>query len=154
LVTVPLAGIPLGSNGYVFDMLQGGRTVYNSGIVVAPQAFEPLELRVRTDGGSVIGTVLDGTMRPVAGATVSLAPLVQYRQNPALFRTATSDETGRFFVTGIRPGEYKLLAWESIQPGANMNAEILNDYRNNEYPVTVPANIQVETKITVIPRGN
>ena len=152
LATVPLAGVPLGSNGYVFDMLQGGRTVYNTGIEVGTQAFEPLELHVRTDGGSVIGTVFDGTMRPVRGATVTLAPLVQYRQNPALFRTATSDENGRFFVTGIRPGEYKLLAWESIQPGANINPEILYDYRNKEYPITVPANIQVETKVTVIPR--
>jgi len=153
LVTVPLAGAPLGSNGYVADILQGGRTVYNSGISVGTQSFEPLELHIRTDGGDVDGVVLDGTLRPVPGATVVLAPLVQYRQNPALFRVATSDEAGRYTMTGIRPGEYKILAWADIQPGAYLNTTILNDYRNNEMPVTVPGNIRVETKVTAIPRN-
>jgi hypothetical protein len=31
LVSVPLAGAPLGPNSYVADILQGGMTVYNTG---------------------------------------------------------------------------------------------------------------------------
>jgi len=152
LVSVPLAGVPLGPNAYVADILQGGMTVYNTGIFVSTQSFDPLEVRVRTDGGSVSGIVLDGKLIPFAGATVALAPLVQYRQNPALYRVAVTDETGSFSMSGIRPGEYKLLAWDSIPPGAYMNAEFLSNYTDKEYPVTVPANIQVQTKLTVIPQ--
>jgi hypothetical protein len=150
LVSVPLAGAPLGPNAYVADILQGGMTVYDTGISVGTQAFEPLEVRVRTDGGSVEGIVLDGKLIPFAGATVVLTPLVQNRQNPALYRVAISDETGRFSMSAIRPGNYKLLAWDSITPGAYMNAEILSNYVEKEYPVTVAANIRVQAKITVI----
>ena len=134
LVSVPLAGAPLGPNAYVADILQGGMTVYNSGISVGTQAFDLLEVRVRTDGGGVDGIVLDGKLIPFAGATVVLAPLVQNRQNPALYRVAISDETGHFSMSAIRPGEYKLLAWDSITPGAYMNAEVLSNYVEKEYP--------------------
>jgi hypothetical protein len=150
LVSVPLAGAPLGPSAYVADILQGGMTVYNTGISVGTQAFDPLEVRVRTDGGSVEGLVLDGKLIPFSGATVVLTPLVQNRQNPALYRVAISDESGHFSMTSIRPGEYKLLAWDSITPGAYMNAEILSNYVEKEYPVTVPANIRVQTRLTVI----
>jgi len=154
LVSVPLAGAPLGPNSYVADILQGGMTVYNTGISVGTQAFDPLEVRVRTDGGSVEGIVLDGKLTPFAGATVVLAPMVQLRQNPALYRVAISDETGRFSMTAIRPGDYRLLAWDSITPGAYMNSEVLSNYVEKEYPVTVAANIRVQTKITVISTKN
>jgi Carboxypeptidase regulatory-like domain len=150
LVSVPLAGAPLGPNAYVADILQSGMTVYNTGISVGTQAFDPLDVRVRTDGGSVEGIVLDGKLVPFAGATVVLAPMVQHRQNPALYRVAISDEAGRFVMSAIRPGDYKLLAWDSITPGAYMNAEILSNYVEKEYPVTVAANIRVQTRVTVI----
>jgi hypothetical protein len=154
LVSVPLAGAPLGPNAYVADILQGGRAVYDTGISVGTQAFEPLDVRVRTDGGSVDGIVLDGKLIPFAGATVVLAPMIQYRQNPALYRVAISDEAGRFSMTAIRPGDYKLLAWDSITPGAYMNAEILSNYVEKEYPVTIAANIRVQTRVTVISTRN
>jgi hypothetical protein len=154
LSTVALAGAPLGSNAYVFDIQQSGRSVYNTGIFVGPQAFDALDVHVRTDGGGVNGIVLDGRLLPVAGATVVLAPLVQYRDNPALFRVGVSDETGRFVMSGIRPGEYKMLAWDSIAAGAYLNPQILADYRDKEMPVTISGNIQVETKLTVISTGN
>jgi hypothetical protein len=150
LVSVPLAGAPLGPSAYVADILQRGVTVYNSGISVGTQAFDPLEVRVRTDGGSVEGIVIDGKLVPFAGATVVLVPLVQDRQNPALYRVAISDDMGHFFMTAIRPGDYKLLAWDSITPGAYMNPEILSNYVAKEYPVSVSANIRVQAKLTVI----
>jgi hypothetical protein len=150
LVSVPLAGAPLGPNAYVADILQGGMTVYNTGISVGTQAFDPLDVRVRTDGGSVDGIVVDEKLVPFAGATVVLVPMVQHRQNPALYRVAISDETGHFSMSAIRPGDYKLLAWDFITPGAYMNAEILSNYVEKEYPVTVAANIRVQTKVTVI----
>ena len=150
LTTVALAGAPLGSNAYVFDILQSGRTVYNTGVFVGPQAFDELDVHVRTDGGGVNGIIQDGRLLPVAGATVVLAPLVQYRDNPALFRITVSDDAGRFSMYGIRPGEYKMLAWDSIAAGAYLNPQLLADYRDKEMPVTISGNIQVETRLTVI----
>jgi hypothetical protein len=154
LTTVALAGAPLGSNSYVFDIQQSGRSVYNTGVFVGPQSFDSLEVHVRTDGGGVSGIILDARLLPVGGATVVLAPLVQYRDNPALFRVTLSDERGRFAMSGIRPGEYKMLAWDSIAMGAYLNPQILGDFRDKEMPVTISGNIQVETKLTVISTGN
>jgi hypothetical protein len=150
LPTSPLTGAPLGTNGYVDDILQSGKTVYDNGIYVGNHAVEPLEVRVRTDGGSVEGVVMDAKRNPYAGATVVLVPPIQHRQNPALFKVATSDAAGRFSMTGIRPGEYKLLAWDSIPTGAYMNAAVLDSYKEVQVSVNVPANIHVETQLNLI----
>jgi len=37
-------------------------------------------------------------------------------------------------MSAVRPGECKLLAWDSMTPGAYMNAEILSNYVEKEYP--------------------
>jgi len=151
LATVSLPGAPIESSAYVADILQSGLSVFDSGIFIGAQTVEPLDVRVRTDGGSVVGVVLDANRIPFAGATVVLIPPVHRRQNPALYKSAIAYSFGRFSMSGIRPDEYKLLAWESIPPDAYMNADVLSNYKEKETSVIVSANIPIETPLFVIP---
>jgi hypothetical protein len=50
LVSVPLAGAPLVRTRMLPISCRAGMTVYNTGISVGTQAFDPLDVRVRTDG--------------------------------------------------------------------------------------------------------
>jgi len=53
--------------------------------------------------GSVAGTVYDSVARaPVANAVVQLVAA----QNPAVVRSATSDDRGRFAIDSVLPGQY------------------------------------------------
>jgi hypothetical protein len=150
LAVVPLSGPPLNPNAYVADIRQSGMSIYDDGLGIGFQNIQPLEILVKTDGGAVEGTVHDSNQKPVAGATVVLLPPMQHRQNPALFKTATSDASGHFSLIGIRPDEYKLLAWDSILPGAYMNSDFIKQYEDKETSVNVPASIHLDAQIAVI----
>jgi len=64
----------------------------------------------------------------VPSSTVVLVPQAGRRQNPALYKTVRSDADGRFTLSSVPPGAYKLFASQSIPPGAYQNAEFISKY--------------------------
>ena len=65
-------------------------------------------------GGRIDGTVIDERGRPVSGIQAVLVPA----RRPArvdLYKTAITDDAGRFVFRGIAPGDYKVLAWEALE---------------------------------------
>jgi hypothetical protein len=59
-----------------------------------------------------VGTV-EGATEP--GALVVLIP-ARNRERTELFRPITADSAGHFNIPNVAPGEYTLVAWESIEP--------------------------------------
>jgi hypothetical protein len=53
---------------------------------------------------------------------VALVPEAARRENLALYLSAATDASGRFVMRGIPPGDYKLIAWESVRLFAYQNA--------------------------------
>ena len=141
----------LPDNSYVADIRQNGMSVFDSGISVTSQASAPVEIFINTNGGSVDGIVRDGNLIPASGATVALVPQEQHRQNPALYKSARSDAAGRFLLTGIAPGNYKLFAWDSIPPGAYRNATFVSQYEDQGMAVNVSPAIPLHTGVKLIP---
>ena len=98
------------------------------------------------------GTALDSTGKPVAGATVVLAPAQTKRQNRALYRTATADGDGKFSIRSVAPGSFRLFAWQQpVTGGAYYNAAFLAKYEDRSRPVNVTQGGTVSQQITVIP---
>jgi hypothetical protein len=65
-------------------------------------------------GGRVDGVVVDDRGRAVPGVQAALIPA----KRPAradLYKTAITDGSGRFDIRGIPPGDYRVLAWESLE---------------------------------------
>jgi hypothetical protein len=59
--------------------------------------------------GSVEGTVANAaTGEPLRRATIMLLPMQQGPQQPSGIRTASTDAGGRFVVTGVPPGTYRI----------------------------------------------
>jgi hypothetical protein len=143
---------PLPPNTYVADVLQGGLSIYDSGLLITEQSVAPLEVVVRTNGGSIGGVVRDSAQQmPAAGATIVLVPQTQHRQNQSLFMSVTSDASGHFSMTAISPGIYKLFAWDSIEPGAFQNATFLSQYEEKGLAVSVAPAIHLDTSLILIP---
>lgn len=44
------------------------------------------------------------------------------------YRKTVSDQSGHFSLRGLRPGQYTLLAWESVDGEAYYNPEFLKQY--------------------------
>jgi hypothetical protein len=69
-----------------------------------------------------------------------LIPDPNHRQESNLFRDATTDQDGRFTIRGIKPGDYKLFAWDDIEPGIWWDPQFLSHYEAKGEDVKVEAN--------------
>ena len=133
---LPPTPMPVSANAYVADVTQGGRSVYDSGLIVTAEAPAPLEVVIRTDSGTVSGVVTGMDGKPVPYTAVVLVPDTR-RQNPNLYKTATSDLQGHFSMTRVAPGSYKAFAWMSLAAGAYENADFMSRYESRGIPVRV-----------------
>ena len=110
------------------------------------QANEPLALSVRSNAGRITGVATNADGKIGTDTTVVLVPDEAFRQNSMLFRTARPDETGKFTLTRIAPGSYKLFAWEGVQNTAWLNPEFLGRNESDGIAVTVGAGTTSDVK--------
>ncbi len=112
---------------FVKALLAGGRDLNDSGINVNGGTVA-LDLLASTNGGMVEGVVTDHQGQPVANAVVVAVPEVRMRGRMDRYRKTQSDQNGRFQLQGIRPGDYTVLAWESLDGEEYYNPDFLKAY--------------------------
>ena len=111
---------------YVKSIRSGEADVLADGLTVTASGAATLEVVIAPDAGDVQGGVSDKDQQPVAGATIVLAPAQRTRMD--LFKTTTSDQNGHYELGSISPGDYKLFAWDDVEPGAWNDPDFLKDY--------------------------
>jgi hypothetical protein len=117
---------------YVSDVRHGGRSIFDTGMDVGADPLNSLDVQIRNDGASLQGVVLDLDKKPLPKASVVLVPPENRRQNRQLYRPVTADEAGRFNITGIAPGNYKVFAWPGAAPGIT-SPQVAGTYFNPRY---------------------
>lgn len=82
----------------------------------ADDAPPPLDVRIGSQGGQVVGRAVTADPKVVAsGATVVLIPDPPAGRVQA-YQTAHADEYGNFLLRGLPPGKYVLVAWLDSPP--------------------------------------
>jgi len=132
--------MPATSGIYVADIRQSGRSVLDQGrITVGKDSADPVEVVLAADGGRIEGTV-EGADKTSTTVRVSLIPEGARRDNLLLYRRAALVQ-GRFALTDVPPGNYRLYAWEDLPVGADENAEFMAAYGTRGRAVTVRAGV-------------
>jgi hypothetical protein len=76
--------------------------------------------------GTVNGVVTNESGNPIQGATVVLVPdSASRRDSPQAYRPAQAFQQGRYTLSALAPGKYKIFAWEKIEANAWMDPEVL-----------------------------
>lgn len=145
---VQILGLP--ENAYVADIQQDFTSVYDSGISVSDKPSGPLEIRIAANAGAVEGTVYTTDKKVVPFATVTLIPSQEHRQNPDLFKTVTSDALGQFVISGVRPDNYRLLAWDRVPPGASRNEGFVGKYEGQGSVIRVVAGSKTTVDVSLV----
>ncbi|HET9218288.1 MAG TPA: carboxypeptidase-like regulatory domain-containing protein [Terriglobia bacterium] len=136
---------PALQNAYVKSVRLGAVDVLNNGLSVDAQSGAALEVVIASNPGRV-----DGDVGRLPNATVALVPAARMRR-PDLYKSVLTDAEGRFEFQGVPPGEYLLLAWNNVEPGAWMNADFLKPYEDRGRLVRVgEGSRQTVTQLSVL----
>jgi hypothetical protein len=135
---------------YVAAMTKGSTNVFDDGFDLDKQNAQlPIHIEVDMAGELVEGNVRIGQDKDAANAMVVLVPATR-RNNPALYKTATTDAKGHFVIRGVAPGVYNAFAWESVLPGAYQNEEFLTKNQSRGRVVNVQAGTRSEVLLDLI----
>jgi protocatechuate 3,4-dioxygenase beta subunit len=112
---------------FLKSALAGGRDVVNSGLSVSGGAIA-LDLVASASGAVVDGVAANSKGEPVANAVIVAVPEARLRGRVDHYRKTVSDQSGRFTLHGVPPGDYTLFVWESVDGEAYYNPEFISAY--------------------------
>jgi protocatechuate 3,4-dioxygenase beta subunit len=142
--TVMVSGVP--DNCYVKSIRFGGQEVPEDGVDIAGGG--PFEITLSATAAEVDGAVVDKEGKPVANATVALIPK---DGPPTAIKANNTDENGAVAFKGLKPGDYRLLAWEDVPSGAYQDPEFLKPFEGRAASVKLDPSAKQAVQVKVIP---
>jgi Carboxypeptidase regulatory-like domain len=142
---------PLPEDAYIKDIREGDQSILTSGLdITGGQVPGDLEILLSPNGGRVDGTVVKDN-KSFSGATVVLVPDdPAMRKNSRWYKQATTDQYGSFSLRGVRPGDYKIFAWEKVEPGAYEDPAFLKPFEDQGKAVESKESGQVNLQLSLI----
>jgi len=137
------------SNQYVKSVRFGNQDGMDGFHVQSPNDGQ-LDIVLSSSFGSIDGRIVNQRREPVANATVVLIPDPPLRQRTSMYITPAVDVYGKFHLDAM-PGQYKVFAWEDVEPGAWLDSAFMNAYESRGRPVTVSDGSKDSIEVSVIP---
>jgi hypothetical protein len=140
------------SEWFLKSVAAGGRDVADVGFSVGG-GTSTLDLRITASGNGAAaeGVATDQKGEPVADAVVVAVPEARWRSHPDRYRKAVTDQRGRFTLRGLPPGDYTLVAWESVDGEAYYNAEFLKSYEGRGKTMHLNQGDRANVQLNVVP---
>jgi len=136
---------------YLKEVRLGSQDVRES-LNVSSGGVAGLEILIGADGGTVSGRALTEESLPSPGAMVMLLPSDEKRIRIDA-KHGQADQHGRFVVPGVRPGDYRLVALEELDPsefmGLQRDEEFAAKFKDKGVTVRVSASGQHALDVTV-----
>jgi len=136
---------------YMKSATSGGVDILAKPLHVDLASPAPLRISLGSDGGHLEGAVYDMADHTFdAGASVVLVPDAARRNLPSQFFVAQSGDDGRFSISGIPPGNYKLFAWQGLEPNAYLDPSFLEGYEAVGVAVSISPRSDIQASVRVI----
>jgi protocatechuate 3,4-dioxygenase beta subunit len=141
----------LPAGDYVKSIRLGNADVLNDGLHLTGPPQGLLEIVIGANAGSIEGSVSNDRQQALPNATVVLVPDLRLRQRSDLYKVVTTDNAGRFRITGVTPGDYKLFAWENLESGAWQDPAFIGAYENAGRPIHIYEGNSENLQLQVVP---
>ena len=110
-----------------------------------------LDLVASANGAVAEGIATNQKDEPVADAVVVAVPETRFRSRPERYHKAIADQSGRFTLRGLPPGDYTLFAWESVDGEAYYNPEFLKSYEGQGKTLSLGEGERKSLQLRAIP---
>lgn len=148
---VQLAGDASGtSEWFLKSAVAGASDIADTGLTVSGSAAA-VDIVLSANGGILKGIAVNHKGEPVADAVVVAVPEARLRSRLDRFRSTHSDQSGRFSLHGLPPGDYALFAWESIDGQPYYDPGFLTSYDGQGKAVHVNEGEPISTQLEMIP---
>ena len=87
--------------------------------------------------------------KPAAGVTVALIP---NSRRYLLYNSTLTDDHGAFTFKSVTPGDYRVFAWEQVEPNAFLDADFLRPFEGKGENVSLEDSERKSVTMKAIPR--
>ena len=134
------------SDYFLESVNAGGRDSRDTGLTVNTGSIL-LDVVLSPKGAKLTGVVVDEKGQPVANAVVVAMPEEKFRKRSERYAKATTDQRGQFSMQGLIPGQYSLLAWESLDGDSYLDADFRKQFE--EQAVSVRAESSQSARVSL-----
>lgn len=142
---------PLPPELYLKAMTLGGKDVLNEEMNLQSNVSDVLTIVLSTIAATVSGEVKRQSKEQVLPAVILLAPAVHSMGTLSLYRTRFTDAEGKFSFGGMPPGDYRLFAFEELEPGSWEAFDFLKPFAASGVPVRLTEQQKSSVELTRIP---
>jgi hypothetical protein len=132
------------SNYYVKSVRYGGREYPQWAIDLSGEG--DLDIAISAKAATVEGSVVDPQGKPAANAAIVIATVGG--AGPLI--TGNADASGNFYFAGLRPGDYRVYAWDAAAPEATDAPPSLAPFESAGKPVTLAESARQKIQVTAI----
>jgi hypothetical protein len=138
-------------DAYVRSMRMGSDDALDAGLHISGSPRETLEIVIGANAGQLTGTVVNPRREPLSNVTVAIVPgAAADRHRTDLYKSATTDSSGRFQFHGLAAGTYAAFAWESVEDGAWQDPDFIRQYDSQGKSVLIRDGNDETVQLTVI----
>jgi protocatechuate 3,4-dioxygenase beta subunit len=137
--------VPEGNYRVVLSSLPDGYYVRPEGeagevsVLVSHGHAPAVEVRLASGAGRIQGMVYKNKNHDEAApsATVALVPEARRRSNSEYYRVAMADQSGKFVIGNVVPGDYLLFSWQDVERGQYLDPDFIQQYEDVGKPIRV-----------------
>jgi hypothetical protein len=135
---------------YTKEVRLGPGDILGQSISIRGPMTATLEVVVSLNPGTIEGTVVDPQFKAVPGVQVVLIP-DRLRDRLDLYKTATTDSSGKFGIGSITPGDYRIYSWEELDAYSYFDPAVVREFELQGKPVHVSELSKENVEIRMIP---
>jgi carboxypeptidase family protein len=141
------------ADSYVESIVAGMKDVVDTGLNVSAGTLS-LEITLSSGAGVIEGGVTTDKGEAVPNVTVVAVPDPKVRKHRDRYFRSSTDQAGHFTLRGVRPGEYKLLAWEVLDGDEYLDPEFLAQFESQAVVAKVEKGAHQNVSLKSIPASS
>jgi hypothetical protein len=144
---VEIQGMP--PNTYIKSAVFGEKDALSPLVFAGAGGEEKFAIVIAPGAARISGVVRDEKGKALDGV-VTLIPDPPQPQRTSLYQLVETGENGSFQFQGVRPGKYRLFAWEEFEAGAQFDPDVTAPFQARSVAIEVAEGARKEATVTRI----